>query len=83
VPKVEVDIHGFELWEAIEEIIYYLEEYKVRGIQEISIIHGYHSGQVLKNYIQSESFLKEIAREGFRLKMKESSNIGVSCFLII
>lgn len=80
---MEVDIHGFELWEAIEEIIYYLEECKVREIQEISIIHGYHSGQVLKNYIQSEGFLKEIAREGFRLKMKESSNIGVSCFLIV
>jgi len=80
---MEVDIHGFELWGAIEEIIYCLEECKVRGIQEISIIHGYHSGKVLKKYIQSEGFLKEIAREGFRLKMKESSNIGVSCFLII
>lgn len=81
--KLEVDIHGFELWDAIEEIIYCSEECKVRGIQENSIIHAYHSGQVLKNYIHSEGFLKEMAREGFRLKMKESSNIGISCFLIV
>ena len=34
-------------WEALEEILYYLEECQTMGIREISIIHGYHGGKVL------------------------------------
>ena len=71
---MEIDMHGFELWEALEEIVFYLEECKAKDIKEISIIHGFHGGKVLKNYIQSEGFLKEMAREGFQLERKENSN---------
>jgi len=78
---MEIRIRGLELWEALEEISYRLEECQIKGIQEISIIHGYRKGQVLKNYIQSEGFLKEMKREGFRLKRIESSNPGVSNFI--
>ncbi len=78
---MEIDIHRFELMEALDEIIYRLEEYRAKGIREFSIIHGFHGGQVLKNYIQSEGFLKEMAHEGFQLKRKRSSNNGESCFL--
>ena len=78
---MEIKIRGLELWEALEEISYCLEECQIKGIQEISIIHGYRKGQVLKNYIQSEGFLKEMKREGFRLKRIESSNPGVSNFI--
>lgn len=54
---MEIDLHGLELWEVLEEIVYKLEECKTRGIREITLIHGFHRGQVLKNYIQSEGFL--------------------------
>ncbi len=78
---MEINLHGFELWDAIEEVIYKLEDCKIKGVQEISI-HGYKSGHILKNYFQSEEFLIEMAREGFKLKRKQSSNQGVSVFEI-
>ncbi len=80
---MEIDLHGLELWDALEEILHHLEECRVKGIQEISIIHGYHGGRILKNYIQTDGFIKEMKREGYQLKRKESSNLGVSCFLLI
>jgi len=80
---MEIDLHAFELWDAIEEVVYKLEDCKIKGVQEISIIHGYKSGHVLKNYFQSDGFLIEMAREGFKLKRKQSSNPGFSVFEII
>lgn len=69
---MEIALHELELWEALEEIVYKLEECKTRGIREITLIYGFHRGQVLKNYIQSEGFLKEMAKEGFKLKKKDN-----------
>jgi len=80
---MKINLHGFELWEAIEEIIYKLEECQANDIREITLIHGYHKGQVIKNYIQSEGFLKEMSKEGFKLKKIESPNSGVSSFILI
>ena len=80
---MEIDLHGLELWEALEEIVYKLEECKTRGIQEITLIHGFHRGKVLKNYIQSKGFLKEMEKEGFKLKKKNNPNSGASNFIII
>jgi dsDNA-specific endonuclease/ATPase MutS2 len=79
---MEIDIHGLHLWEAIDEIIYFLEECRLNGIQEISIVHGYHHGKILKDYIRSDGFIKEMRREGFSLKKIKSSNEGVTRFLI-
>ncbi|MEJ2280121.1 MAG: Smr/MutS family protein [Candidatus Lokiarchaeota archaeon] len=62
---MEIDIHGLRLWEAIDEILYFLEECKANDIKEISIIHGYHHGNILKDYIRSEGFIIEIAKNGF------------------
>ena len=80
---MECDVHGYELWEAIEEILYILEECRIKGDRELVIIHGYKSGQVLKNYFQSKKFLDEIARKGFNLRRKETTNPGISCFELI
>jgi len=77
---LEINVHGHELWGAIDEILSVLEECKINGDGEINIIHGYKHGQVLKNYFRSNKFLVEMAREGFRLKMKEFSNTGESTF---
>ena len=80
---MEIDLHGLELWEALEEIVYKLEECQEKGIQEITLIHGFHKGQVLKNYIRSEGFLKDMAKDGFKLKNKDNPNSGISSFIII
>ncbi len=74
--NLEVDLHGFELWEALEEIVYKLEECKTRGIREIVLVHGFHRGQILKNYIQSESAKKWL----FILHNVKESNAISNCF---
>ncbi len=79
---MEIDVHGMYLEEAIEEIIYCLDECNLKGINRISIIHGHKHGSVIKSYIQSEGFLKEIEREGYILKQEESSNPGISIFQV-
>ena len=77
---MDIDIHGFELNEAIDEISYILNACKIEGITEISIVHGYHHGQVLKNYIRSEGFLREMKREGYELRRKSVNNPGTTNF---
>ena len=54
---LEINVHGHELWGAIDEVLSVLEECKINGDGEINIIHGYKHGQVLKNY-----FLKSRVR---------------------
>ncbi len=76
------DLHGYELWEALDEITLVLEECKLNGDSQLELVHGFRQGQVLKNYIQSEGFIKEMAREGFKLIRKQSPNPGVSIFEI-
>ncbi|MBD3214017.1 MAG: hypothetical protein GF311_15515 [Candidatus Lokiarchaeota archaeon] len=79
---MEIDIHGLHLWEAIDEIIYSLEECRVRNIDHITIIHGYRHGNVLKDYIRSKGFIKEVKRAGFHLKMSGTRNQGETHFKI-
>lgn len=80
---MEVDIHGMRLWEAIDEILYRLEECRVNGIEMISIVHGYRHGKVLKDYIRSKGFIREIKRAGFILKKQRTRDQGSTSFLII
>ena len=77
---MDIDIHGLELEEAIDEISYVLRECKVKDIQEVSVIHGYRHGQVLKNYIRSEGFIKEMEREGFILRRERQNDLGITVF---
>jgi len=83
VSLLEIDVHGHELWGAIDEVLSALEECKINGEREINIIHGYKHGQVLKNYFRSIKFLGEMTREGFRLKMKDTSDPAISSFVIL
>ena len=80
---LEINVHGHELWGAIDEVLNALEECKINGDLEFNIIHGYKHGQVLKNYFRSNKFLGEMAREGFRLKMKDTSDPAISSFVIL
>lgn len=79
---MEIDIHGLHLWEAIDEILFCLEEFQVKEISEITIIHGYRHGKVLKDYIQSRGFIREMKQEGIHLKRKPTQNQGETRFFI-
>lgn len=81
--KLEINVHGHELWGAIDEVLSGLEECKLKSDGEINIIHGYKHGQVLKTYFRSNKFLAQMAREGFRLKMKAISDPAISSFMLI
>jgi DNA-nicking Smr family endonuclease len=80
---LEINVHGHELWGAIDEVLSALEECKIKGEREINIIHGYKHGQVLKNYFRSNKFVAEMAREGFQLKIKDISDPAISSFAIL
>ena len=80
---LEINVHGHELWGAIDEVLSVLEECKIKGYGDINIIHGYKHGQVLKNYFRSNKFLIEMAREGFQLKIKANSDPAISSFFIL
>ena len=80
---LKADVHGYELWGAIDEVLSALEECKINGDKELTIVHGYKHGQVLKNYFRSNKFLAEVAREGFRLQMRNISDPATSAFVII
>ena len=80
---MKIDLHGYELWEAVEELIQTIEECKIKGDCELEVVHGYKHGQVLKNYLRSEGFIMEMGREGHKLKKNYGSNPGTSKFEII
>ncbi|TXT57122.1 MAG: hypothetical protein BAJALOKI1v1_1870001 [Promethearchaeota archaeon] len=79
---MEIDIHRMDLWEAIDEIIYLLEECQIHKERTITIIHGYRHGKILKDYIHSEGFIREMKKAGFSLKKKTIRNQGATTFFI-
>ncbi len=80
---LEIDVHGHDLWGAIDEVLSTLEECKLNGDVEINIIHGHKHGQVLKNYFRSKKFLGAMAHEGFQLKINAISDPAISSFVIL
>ena len=81
--KLECDLHGFELSDAIIEVYHALEECAVNEDKLLEIVHGYYHGTVLRNYFRSKRFLQQTAREGYNLRIVKSSNPGKTQFLII
>ncbi len=77
------NLHGFRLFEAIEEIIEILEDCISSREYILLIIHGYRRGQVLKNYFRSKKFLEEMKDEGYNLKELNHPNPGATMFKII
>ncbi|MFW9876566.1 MAG: Smr/MutS family protein [Candidatus Thorarchaeota archaeon] len=80
---MKADLHGFRLFEAIEEIIDIIEDCLSSRDYSLLIIHGYRRGQVLKNYFRSKKFLEDMASEGIRIKELNYPNPGASMFKII
>ena len=77
---MKIDLHGNILVEALDEILLCLEECELIGDNHVEIVHGYRHGQILKNYVQSEKFIREMARAGYALIRTNSPNRGTSCF---
>ena len=81
--KIKCDLHGYRLFDAIEEIIGVIECCISSGDSDIFIIHGYRRGQVLKNYFRSSKFLEDLSDVGYYLKEIIHPNPGASMFKII
>lgn len=43
-----------ELIEAKDEILLKLEECQIKGENVLEIVHGYHRGHVLRDYVRSQ-----------------------------
>ena len=80
--KLECDLHGCELSEAIIEVFHALEECAVNEDKLLEVVHGYYHGTVLRDYFRSKRFLQEAAREGYKLRFVKSPNPGKTQFLI-
>ena len=80
---MEIDLHGFELADAIIEINYALKESSNNDEKVIIFIHGYHSGSILQGYIRSPKFLKQMKKNGYVLKRMKSPNQGTTSFQIL
>ncbi|MEJ2248933.1 MAG: Smr/MutS family protein [Candidatus Lokiarchaeota archaeon] len=79
---MKCDLHGFNLKDAIEEIMESIELCHLLGDNYLLLIHGYRRGQVLKNYIRSKNFLDDMKEKGFNVKPSKFSNPGASQFKI-
>lgn len=80
---MKTDLHGFRLFDAIEEIIDLIEYCLSSGERIIFIIHGYKHGQVLRNYFRSKEFIEDMKEEGYNLKELNHPNPGASMYRII
>lgn len=80
---MKIDLHGYGVDEAFEEILLIIEEGLVIGDNRIGIIHGYRHGQKLKNFFRSQHFHDELKKRGIYLKRLENKkNPGCTCFEI-
>ena len=79
-----VDLHGFCLNDAVEEVVWKLNELISAGKEKLDIVHGFRRGQVLKNYFQSNRFLQDMKKFGFQLKPKfYANNPGLTCYQVL
>ena len=75
-----LDVHNLSLNEAIDEILYNFDECKECGEDTLQIIHGHKHGIVIRDYIRSNSFISEMAKNGNEFVKKSFSQEGVTIF---
>ena len=75
-----LDVHNLSLNEALDEILYKLDECKECGENILQIIHGHKHGTTIRDYIRSSSFISEMAKNGNEFVKKSFSQEGVSIF---
>ncbi len=79
---MEIDLHGFELSEAIIEVYHALKECKMYGESDLTLIHGFQRGRVLQSYFRSQKFLADVKRKGFSLQPVKSGSPAVTKYRI-
>ena len=50
---IKIDLHGLSLEQAKAEIIYHINNVDI-DIKNLLLIHGYHSGTILKDFIRKD-----------------------------
>jgi len=77
---MKLNVHKLFLDDAIEEIMIKFDECVELGDKSLEIIHGQKHGTRIKDYIRSNGFLKEVARNGYEIISKNFSDGGVTIF---
>ena len=77
---MKLDLHGLTLNEAIDEILWKVEESLYQGDHYLELVHGYHHGQVLKNHVRSRNFEREMLKNGFVFSQTNTQDDGITCF---
>ena len=59
---ITIDLHGMTLDDLFIELPLQLEEALFLEETKVELVHGFHNGQVLKNYLNSCQFEHDMAR---------------------
>jgi len=59
---ITVDLHGMGRWKARKVLFNNLIKLLAEGRKELLVIHGYHHGTVLRDYIRSGSLSEDAKR---------------------
>lgn len=78
----QLDLHGFFLKDAIDEVQSKLVECKESGDKGLILIHGYRHGQTLKNYFRSKSFIKDMKNKDLTILHFDTSKPGSTSILL-
>ncbi len=79
---MKLDVHHLFLKDALEEIVIKFDECVELGDNFLEIVHEHEHkhGTVIRDYIRSSRFLKETARNGYKIVSKNFSDGGVTIF---
>jgi len=77
---MKLNVHKLYLNDALDEIMIKFDECRKLGDNTLEIIHGYKHGTIIKDYIRSDGFIKDVARNGHEIESKNFSDKGVTVF---
>jgi hypothetical protein len=58
-----IDLHGMHRWKAKKAIIRGIFSLMAQGKLSLLVIHGYHHGTILRDYIRNGRFLRDLHQE--------------------
>jgi len=61
--NVKLDLHGMNRWKARKALFRRILQLLVSGKKDLLVIHGYHHGTVLRDYIRDGRFLRDLHTE--------------------
>ncbi len=79
---MRLDVHKLFLNDAIDEIMIKFDECVELRDFSLEIIHGYKHSTRIKDYLHSNGFMKEVARNGNVIVSKNIADGGVTIFQV-